>query len=70
MSRGRPPRARAAVEVYLVEHAQDGSLPPIGQIVRACNLCDRSSAKRIIRDLRRLGRLSEFQPVSTSQRLA
>ena len=63
MQRGRPPLRRAAVERYIVAHVAEGKLPPIGQIMRACGVSDRSDTKRILRDLRRLGRIPEFPPV-------
>jgi hypothetical protein len=59
--RGRPAglmthRRRQVLEAFTAQAAQ-GQRVSIARLVRACGLHDRSSALRIIRDLRRMGRL-------------
>lgn len=56
--RGRPalqmtPR-RAQVRAYWGKHGPC----PLGQVMRACGLHDRSSVKRILRDLEKLGEVT------------
>lgn len=59
--RGRPAgqmtyRRRQVLEAFTQQAAQ-GQRVSIARLVRTCGLHDRSSALRIIRDLRRMGRL-------------
>ena len=61
MARGRPKlvmthRRRQVLE-ELSDRALNGERVTIGQLVRACGLYDKSSAKRIIRDLRKMGQV-------------
>lgn len=57
--RGRPKltmthRRRQVLEA-LAERAATGERITLGELVRSCGLYDRSSAKRILRDLRKMG---------------
>lgn len=55
IQRGRPSgqltRRRRDVLAYVVEREQCGEPVLIGPMVRRCNLVDRSSAKRILKEL-------------------
>ncbi len=60
--RGRPAgqmttRRRQVLAAYK-EQAQAGARVSIARLVRECHLHDRSSALRIVRDLKRLGQLA------------
>jgi hypothetical protein len=50
-------RRRRQVLAYLVESAERGERLTLGRLVRRCGLHDKSSARRIIRDLRRMERV-------------
>ena len=60
--RGRPrlqmTHRRRQVLNYLRDRAADGERITLGRLVRACGLYDKSSARRIIRDLRKMGSVS------------
>lgn len=60
--RGRPKlqmtHRRRQVLGYLIEQAKAGERITLGRLVRSCGLYDRSAAKRIIRDLRKMGHLA------------
>lgn len=61
-SRGQPKHQmthrRRQVLDYLRERAREGERVTLGQLVRRCGLYDKSSAKRILRDLRQMGRVA------------
>lgn len=58
LKRGRPPlvmtKRRRQVLLELADLATSGQQVSLGQLVRRCGLYDRSSAKRILRDLRKM----------------
>lgn len=59
MGRGRPKltmtHRRRQVYEYLAGCAALGERITLGRLVRSCGLYDRSAAKRIIKDLRKMG---------------
>jgi hypothetical protein len=59
--RGRPKlvmtHRRRQMLKHLTDCAAKGERVTLGQLVRHCGLYDRSSAKRIMRDLRKMGQL-------------
>jgi hypothetical protein len=61
-SRGRPKltmtRRRRQVLLELADLAASGERVTLGQLVRRCGLYDNRTAKRILRDLREMGRLA------------
>lgn len=60
--RGRPrltmTKRRQQVLEHFVDMSTDGRPPTLGQLVRRCGLYDRSSAKRILRDLKAMGEMA------------
>lgn len=48
-------RRRKQILLELADCAASGERVTLGQLVRRCGLYDRSSAKRILRDLRLMG---------------
>jgi DNA-binding IclR family transcriptional regulator len=60
--RGRPrltmTHRRRQVLTFLADRAAQGERITLGQLVRRCGLYDKSSARRIIRDLRKMGAVS------------
>jgi hypothetical protein len=58
-TRGRPAlvmtHRRRQVLAFLADCAANGERVTLGRLVRRCGLHDNSSAKRIIRDLKRMG---------------
>jgi hypothetical protein len=60
--RGRPTgqitHRRRQVLDYLIDRAAEGERITLGRLVRSCGLYDRSAAKRILRDLRKMGAVS------------
>jgi DNA-binding IclR family transcriptional regulator len=61
--RGRPKlvmtRRRRQVLRHLADCVANGERITMGELVRRCGLYDRSSAKRILRDLRKMGQLAD-----------
>ena len=62
VSRGRPKLTMTTRRRQVLEHLQDcaanGERITLGRLVRSCGLYDRSSARRILRDLRKMGAVS------------
>lgn len=55
-SRGRPPRARERVLVEIRASVRDGGdIPSLASLARRCGLYDFRDARRVLRDLRRMG---------------
>jgi hypothetical protein len=50
-------RRRRQILLELTDCAANGERVTLGQLVRRCGLYDRSSAKRILRDLKKMGQL-------------
>jgi hypothetical protein len=61
MTRARPAltmtRRRKQVLLELADCAANGERVTLGQLMRRCALYDRSSVKRIMRDLKKMGQL-------------
>lgn len=60
--RGRPAgkltiRRRQVLD-FIQRRTEQGRAPTLGEVVRCCGLHDRSSAKRVMKDLREMGFLT------------
>lgn len=72
--RGRPKlvmtRRRRQMLVYLTERAMAGERVTLGRIVRECGFYQREDAKRVLRDLKAMGRTRNFCILPETFRLA